>query len=109
LFLTGRRSGKSRIAAVIGAYEAALAGHETKLAKGERGVVPICAPTKAQGRIVKDYLRAIFQTPLLANEVVAETREGFELNNGTRIEILAGDWRPLSMRLHFLDLTTNAK
>src|SRR5688572_18405432 len=26
LFLTGRRSGKSRIAAVVGAYEAALAG-----------------------------------------------------------------------------------
>src|SRR5688500_968352 len=31
LFLTGRRSGKSRIAAVIGAYEAILAGHEQKL------------------------------------------------------------------------------
>jgi len=36
LFLTGRRSGKSRIAAVTGAYEAALSGREKKLAKGER-------------------------------------------------------------------------
>ena len=95
LFLTGRRSGKSRVAAIIGAYEGALAGHETKLAKGERGVVPICAPTKSQGRIVKDYLRAIFETPLLHNEVAAETKEGFELNNGTRIEVLAGDWRTI--------------
>ena len=29
LFLCGRRSGKSRTAAVVGAYEAALAGHES--------------------------------------------------------------------------------
>src|SRR5206468_3311357 len=34
-------------------------------------------------------------TPLLAGEVADETREGFELNNGTRIEILAGDWRTI--------------
>lgn len=93
LFLTGRRSGKSRIAAIVGAYEAALAGHDSRLAKGERGVVAICAPTKPQGRIVKDYLRAIFETPILHAEVAAETKEGFELNSGTRIEILAGDWR----------------
>ncbi len=95
LFLTGRRSGKSRTAAIIGAFEAVLAGHESKLSKGERGVVPICAPTKRQGRIVKDYLRAIFESPMLHAEVSAETREGFELRNGTRIEILAGDWRTI--------------
>lgn len=95
LFLTGRRSGKSRIAAIIGAYEAVLAGHELKLAKGERGVVAICAPSKSQGRIVKDYLRAIFETPILHAEVAAETKDGFELTCGTRIEILAGDWRTI--------------
>lgn len=93
LFLTGRRSGKSRMAAVVGAYEAALSGREAKLSKGERGVVLVCAPTKSQGRIVKDYVRAVFDTPLLQAEIVGETREGFELRNGTRIEILAGDWR----------------
>jgi len=95
LFLTGRRSGKSRTAAVIAAYEAALAGREAKLAKGERGVVPVCAPSKTQGRIVKDYVRAIFDTPLLQNELAKETAEGFELRSGTRIEILAGDFRTI--------------
>jgi hypothetical protein len=95
LFLTGRRSGKSRTAAIIGAFEATLAGHEHKLARGERGVVPILAPSKQQSRVVRDYLRAIFTTPLLANEVAGETRDGFELTNGTRIEILAGDWRTI--------------
>src|SRR5688500_6341749 len=38
LFLTGRRSGKSRIAAVIGAFESLFAGHEKRLARGEQGV-----------------------------------------------------------------------
>lgn len=32
LFLVGRRSGKSRISAVVGAFEAALAGHEALFA-----------------------------------------------------------------------------
>src|SRR5688572_4339748 len=31
LFLTGRRSGKSRIAAVIGGFEALFGGHEKRL------------------------------------------------------------------------------
>lgn len=93
LFLTGRRSGKSRIAATIAAYEAVLAGHQGKLAKGERGVVPVVAPTKAQGRIVRDYTRAIFETALFKHELRKETNEGFMLNCGTRIEILAGDFR----------------
>src|SRR5687767_7370927 len=66
LFLTGRRSGKSRIAAVIGAYEAVLAGHERKLARGERGIVAICSPTREQSQIVKDYLRGVFEAPMLA-------------------------------------------
>lgn len=95
LFLTGRRSGKSRTAAIIGAYEAVLAGHEVKLSKGEHGVVIICAPSKSQGRIVKDYLRSIFEAPILHAEVVAETKEGFQLASGTRIEIQAGDWRTI--------------
>jgi hypothetical protein len=93
LFLTGRRSGKSRTAAIIGAYEAVLAGHEKKLAKGEVGCVAICAPTKWQGRVCRDYLRSIFDTPLLENEIEDESSAGFTLTNGNEIQILAGDFR----------------
>jgi hypothetical protein len=93
LFLTGRRSGKSRVAAIIGAYESTLAGHEKKLAKGERGIVAVCAPTKQQARVVRNYIRAVFDVPLLRNEVVNETTEGFDLANGVSIAVLAGDWR----------------
>ena len=96
LFLTGRRSGKSKIAAIIGAYEAALSGREKFLSKGEIGMVAIIAPTMKQGRIVKSYLRAIFDsTTILSNEIVNETKEGFLLSNGVLIEILVGDWRSI--------------
>lgn len=92
-FITGRRSGKSRSVSLIGAWEALFAGHEKRLSKGEVGIVCIVAPSRRQSRIVRDYLRAIFQAPLLAKEVVRETQEGFELRNGVCIEILTGDWR----------------
>jgi hypothetical protein len=93
LFLTGRRSGKSRIAAIIGAQEAILSGRESNLSTGEHGIVLVVSPTRNQSRIVRDYLRAIFTVPLLAAEIERETSDGFELRNGTRVEILAGDWR----------------
>lgn len=93
LYLIGRRSGKSRTSAIIGAYSAALAGAERKLAKGEHGVVAVVAPTRRQSQIVKQYLRAIFEAPLLAGEVIAETNTGFTLTHRICIEILTGDFR----------------
>jgi hypothetical protein len=93
LFLIGRRSGKSRVAAVVGAYEAALAGHEKKLSPGERGLVAVAAPSKPQARITLHYLKALFETPLLAGEVANQTKDGVELKSGTRIEVMAGHFR----------------
>jgi hypothetical protein len=95
LFLVGRRSGKSRTAAAVGAFEAAIAGHERKLAKGERGIVPVISPSRYQSRVVKDYIRSIFSTPLLQTQVASETANGFDLISGTRVEILAGDYRTI--------------
>lgn len=95
IFLTGRRSGKSRIAAIIGAYEAVIASRHVKLAKGERGVVSICAPSRRQSKIVKEYLRAVFDSPVLRQEVVRENQDGFDLRNGISIQILTGDFRTI--------------
>jgi len=94
LFLIGRRSGKSRIAAVIAAFESTLSEKENLLSRGELGMVAVISPTKLQSQIVKSYLRAIFdETPLLQNEVVQEDRGGFELSNKIRIQILTGDYK----------------
>jgi hypothetical protein len=93
LFLCGRRSGKSRMAAVMAAYEAVLAGHERKLAKGEKGVVAVVAPTTDQAKIVLSYLRGVFSVPLLAAEVVSDNRDSLELKNGIKLVVLAGHYR----------------
>lgn len=93
LFLTGRRCGKSRAASVVGAFEACLAGHETRLAKGELGVVCVVAPVRTQARIVKNYLKAIFEVPMLASEIESEDKEGFTLRSGVRLEVLTGSFK----------------
>ncbi len=94
LFLTGRRSGKSRMAAVVACFEAVLSGKEKLLAPGEQGIVPVVSPTRKQSSLVKSYCHGLFKSaPLLANEVVEETKDGFTLKNGVRIEILTGDWK----------------
>lgn len=93
LFLTGRRSGKSRCSSALSAQAAVLAGLEKRLAKGEKGLVPIICPTKQQGRIIKNYLRAIFEAPMLHACIEDEQRDGFSLTNNVRIEILPGDFR----------------
>ncbi len=95
LFLTGRRSGKSRVSALVAAFEAVLAGKEKRLAPGEMGLVVVVSPTKEQSRIVHRYLRAIFDEPLLRKQIVSEQRHGFTLRNNVRIEILAGDFRSI--------------
>lgn len=96
LFLTGRRCGKSRAAAICGAYEAVLSRRWECLAPGEKGLVVVLAPTVKQTRIVYSYARAIFATPMLQAEVIEETKDmGFELRNGVRVEMLPGDYRSI--------------
>jgi hypothetical protein len=95
LFLIGRRSGKSRIAAVVGAFEALFGGHEGRLAKGETGIIPVISTTKYQASIVWKYLSAVFSAPLLQQEVadIKESEKTILLRNGIEIRILVGDWR----------------
>jgi hypothetical protein len=96
LFLTGRRSGKSRMAAVVGSFSAALGGGWSALAKGEKGLVPVLSPTVAQSRNVFNYIRGIFDTPMLRAHVVEDLKGvGMELKDNVRLEILPGDYRKI--------------
>lgn len=100
IFLCGRRSGKSKISALVACFEAILSGNADKLTPGEVGVIPIIAPSKRQAKIIHTYCSAIFNLPLFKNELVRELNGVFELRNNVSIEILAGDWR--SVRGHSL-------
>jgi hypothetical protein len=93
LFLVGRRSGKSKIASVVAAFEAALSGRERLLSRGEIGMVSVISPTRLQSQVIKKYIRAAFETDLLKAEIVQEDSYGFELSNGVRIQTLVGDFR----------------
>jgi len=99
LFLVGRRSGKSRVAALVGAFEALFGGHESRLAKGEEGLVIVTAPTRRQAHIVTHYIEAVFDTPILKQEVVKDRGPaggpGLVLRNGLAVEVQAGDFRTI--------------
>ena len=81
------------MASVVGAFEAVCVDHSKQLSPGERGVVPVISPTRHQSRVVREYLKAIFTTDLLAAEVASTDRDGFELTPGIRLDTLTGDFR----------------
>jgi hypothetical protein len=94
LFLTGRRSGKTRIAAVVAGYEALFGGHEKKLAPGEIGMVAVVSPTRSQSGICWNALRGLFDSsPILRAEVIdaKESAKQLTLRNGLQVSVLTGD------------------
>jgi hypothetical protein len=93
LLLVGRRGGKSKISALMAAYEACLSGREKSLSKGELGLVSVVAPTRLQSTIIKKYIRAALSSPMLEQEIVKEDQWGFDLSNGVRIQILSGSFQ----------------
>lgn len=92
LLLCGRRSGKSKIAGLLAAYEASLSGREKSCSPGEIPMVSIVSPTRDQSKIITSYSRAALGAPLLAEEVGDSTREGFPLSNGINVRILTGQF-----------------
>jgi hypothetical protein len=91
LLLCGRRSGKSKTIALVGAAEAVLSGKEKALSAGEIPMVAILSPTRFQSRIIFSYLKGVFDSsPILQNEVAEEKKEGFKLTNGVEVAIITG-------------------
>jgi len=85
--ICGARSGKdSRIAGPVVCYEAVFGSHEQRLARGERGVIPLVAQdsraTKVAFGYVRDYL---LKSPLLAPLVAEPLASEVVLANGISI------------------------
>jgi hypothetical protein len=90
----GRRGGKSRAIATLGAYIASLCEHP--LVGGETGIVLLIAPDQRQARIALDYCEAIFAASPVLNQLVAgRTADTLELTNRTTIEVRAASFRRL--------------
>jgi hypothetical protein len=88
--VAGRRAGKSRVAALVAVYLAALRDWRPHLVPGEVATVMVLAADKRQARTIFRYCRALLtDVPLLRPLLIGETRETLTLSNGACIEIHA--------------------
>jgi hypothetical protein len=95
----GRRGGKSRVLALVGAYEACFGGWGPYLSAGEPAYLPVVAADRKQGRAILTYLKALLlETELLAPLVVRETSEELELSNGVVVEIATSSYKTIRGR-----------
>jgi hypothetical protein len=86
--VASRRSGKSRMAALVATYIAAFIDHRSKLARGEVGYVLVLSPTKAQSALVKSYVEGFFAaSPILAQMVETVTADEIRLRGGIVIAV----------------------
>jgi hypothetical protein len=93
----GRRSGKTRAAAVLAAYLAGLVDYD--LALGERAVVLVLSASIAQAQRAFGYIRGIFQSvPVLRELVTNETADTISLSTGADIEVCPANFRTLRGR-----------
>jgi hypothetical protein len=93
--IAGRRGGKDSMASGIASFVAGVEeAHVGRLRPGELATVACIAADRDQGKIVLNYIRAMFQhNPDLAAKVTRETKMGFELDNGCEIVVATNSFR----------------
>lgn len=97
--IIGRRSGKSRVAGLVGAYVAAFVDHSGKLAPGEIGTILILAASKSQANTVFSYVRAFFETsPILAQMVEEITADEIRLRGNVVLAVHTNNYRTVRGR-----------
>lgn len=97
--VSGRRSGKSRIAALLAVWQAAFRDWRRILGPGERGKAVIIAVDRAQAAIIRNYVAGLLQgTPALRALVKAEARDRIELKTGIDIEVMTANFRSVRGR-----------
>jgi hypothetical protein len=97
--LCGRRSGKSRILALIAVCLAAFRDYRPYLAPGERAVIMILAVDKDQGQTIFGYIRALLlETPMLAPLIERETADTIDLTNSVSIEVHVSSYKSVRGR-----------
>jgi hypothetical protein len=95
--VAGRRSGKSRIAALVAVFIALFVKHHK--APGERPMVLVIAGSVDQAATVFSYVRGFIEaSPALAREAVSIKRQEIELQNGVIIAVHANSFRTVRGR-----------
>ena len=89
--VVGRRSGKTRTAAAISVYVAAIEQH--RLARGEVGYVLVLAASRDQAKVAFDYVRGFLQaSPILRQQIVSITAQEVKLRGNVVIGVHVGSY-----------------
>jgi hypothetical protein len=92
--IIGRRGGKTRAMAILGAYIVACVDHREVLAPGERGVLPILAASTLQAGQAFNFITGVFAAaPNLKDLVENVTADTLSLSTGVDNQV-----RPASFR-----------
>jgi hypothetical protein len=94
ILLVGRRGGKDRFWSAVAVWRAALCADWNKyISAGEQAVVILLGADRKQAAILARYCAGLLSAPLLAQEVVRQTRDVIEFRNGATLEIATNDAR----------------
>lgn len=97
--LCGRRSGKSRILALIAVCLATFRRYDAYLAPGERARIVVLAVDTDQAGVIFGYAQALIaQTPMFAGMVIHDTSDSIDLSNGVSIEVHVSSYRSVRGR-----------
>jgi hypothetical protein len=95
----GRRSGKSRMLALIAAYLATMVDWSNYLSEGEPGVVQIVAGDRAQAQVIFRFLSSFLKGSKVLKPLIGrQTVESIELKNGISIEIATASFKTIRGR-----------
>ena len=93
----GRRSGKTRVAAAISCYVAAIEHH--RLAAGEIGHVLLIAASRDQASVAFAYVLGFLRaSPLLRQQIISETASEVRLRGNVVISVHSGSYRTVRGR-----------
>jgi hypothetical protein len=92
--IVGRRGGKSKLAAFVGAVIGCFFDFSAYLSTGERPMVLVLARDRDQAKVVFGYLAGMIRAiPVLAAMIVAERGDEIELTNSVIIAVKTSDFR----------------
>jgi len=91
--IAGRRSGKSKTAAFLAAYNAIYGGWETRVGPGEKFWIFCVATDRPQAGIVFHYIKSMLGK--FPDRIVRETSDEIELDNGAVISVKTASYRAL--------------
>jgi len=84
---SGRRSGKSFIAALVGVYLALFRDHSGYLKSGEQGYISVVASDREQANIILGFTKEILSLPTFKKHVKRMLRDQIELKNNITISV----------------------